>query len=220
MTVPVKVCGITRLEDARAALEFGARALGFIFYRPSPRDLSPDRAAALARALPGGVTKVGVFVGERPEEINRIAALCDLQMIQLHGGEPPEILAELERPAYRAFRIEREEDLAVVEAAPDRTVLLDTFEVERVGGTGKTFHWGWARAIAANRRVILAGGLRPENVRQALDEAAPAGLDVSTGVESAPGLKDAAKIAALFRALSDYPHSPPSPWSANHASAD
>ncbi len=220
MSLPVKVCGITRPEDARAAVDCGAQALGFIFYPPSPRYVEPERAAAIIAGLPPFVVTVGVFVGEPAEAINRIAEHCGLDRMQLHGGEPAGLLDELERPAYRAFRLEAEGDLAAVEAAPDATVLLDTYDPDLHGGTGRPFNWEWARALGRTRRVILAGGLTPENVARALETARPAALDVSSGVEAAPGVKDRARIEAFFRAVRGHPFPTPSPWSAEHASAE
>ncbi len=220
MSVPVKVCGITRLEDARAAIAEGAQALGFNFYAPSPRYLTPEHAAEIISALPPFVVTVGVFVQERVEEMNRIAALCGLDRIQLHGGEEATVAAALVRPAYRAFRLKEPGDLAAVEAAPEGTVLLDTFDPHVFGGTGRPFNWEWARRIAQNRQVILAGGLNPENVAQAVAEAQPAAVDVSSGVEAAPGVKDAARLADFFRALQGHIFPTPSLWSAADASAE
>ncbi len=217
MSVPVKVCGITRLEDAEAALAEGAQALGFIFFPGSPRYVAPERAAEIVAALPPFAVTVGVFVREDVEEMNRIAAFCPLHRIQLHGGEDEGVLAALERPAYRAFRIGEQADLAAVEAAPDRTVLLDTYDPQLPGGTGRPFKWSLARQVAETRRVILAGGLNPDNVARALAEAQPAAVDVSTGVEARPGVKDPALLAAFFRALAGHTFPTPSPWSGAHA---
>ena len=124
MSLPVKVCGITRLEDAEAAIAEGAQALGFIFFPGSPRYIAPERAAEIIAALGPYPVTVGVFVRERVEEMNRIAALCPLHRIQLHGGEDTAVMAALERPAYRAFRIKEQADLVAVQAAPERTVIM------------------------------------------------------------------------------------------------
>ena len=220
MSVPVKVCGITRPADARAAVENGAQALGFNFYGPSPRYVSPERAAEIIAGLPAFIVTVGVFVGEPAAEINRIARLCRLDRVQLHGGEPAELMEAIERPAYRAFRLKEEGDVAAVEAAPERTVLLDTYDPDLFGGTGRPFNWEWARRLGAGRQVILAGGLTPANVARALEAARPAALDVSSGVEAEPGLKDAGKMEAFFKAVRGHAFATPSPWSAKHASAE
>lgn len=219
MSLPVKVCGITRLEDAMIAIEAGAQAVGFIFHKPSPRYISPQRVREIVSALPPFVVTVGVVVRLAADEINRIADLCRLDRIQLHGGEPEEILRQVNRPAYRAFRLHEETDLAQVEAAPDETVMLDTFDPDQFGGTGQPFNWEWAKRIGQSRRVILAGGLNAENAARALEIARPAALDVSSGVEAAPGIKDADKIDLFFQAIEGHMFSSPSPWSAENAGA-
>jgi len=220
MSLPVKVCGITRLEDAREALRLGAQAIGFIFYPPSPRAIQPEAAKAIVRALPPFTITVGVFVGFPAEQINAIADHCGLDRIQLHGGEPWDLVSRLNRPAYRAFRLRDETDLERVRAEPDQTILLDTFDTAEYGGTGKTFDWDWARALSSERQVILAGGLKPENIRDALEKAQPAAVDVSSGVEDAPGIKNHEKLNAFFEALKGHPFQQPSPWSADYASAN
>jgi len=216
--IPVKICGITRLEDARAAVQHGARAIGFICWPDSPRYAAPERVAAIVAALPPFVTTVGVFVGQPVAEMNAVARRCRLDRVQLHGGEPVETLAALERPAWRVFRVGSEADAAAAMAAPDRVVHLDTLHERLVGGTGRAFNWDWARRVAAAKTVILSGGIVPENAAEAVRTARPAALDVSSGVESAPGIKDPAKLAALFRALADAPAAA-TPWSFDHALA-
>jgi phosphoribosylanthranilate isomerase len=204
--IPVKVCGITRPEDAELAVELGAAALGFIFYRPSPRYVAPERVAAIVRGLPPYVTTVGVFVKEQPAAMNAIAELARLDRIQLHGDEPYAWVEGLSRPAYRAFRLKEAADVKAVEEAPDRQVLLDTYLPGQYGGTGRAFDWSWARGLVERlarqgRRVILAGGLTPGSVAEALREVRPHALDISSGVEAEPGVKDEQKLRALFRAL-------------------
>ena len=216
--LPVKVCGITRAEDGQAAIQAGASALGFIFYPPSPRYISPERVASMILELPASAVKVGVFVGTGAEDINRVVAQCGLNWVQLHGGEPADLMAQLNCPAYRAFRLKEQSDMAMVNDAPDRMVLLDTFDPDHYGGTGRPFNWDWARKIAAGRQVILAGGLTPGNAVRAVGAACPAGLDVSSGVETSPGIKDAAKLAEFFYVLREAGYSGPSPWSMDDAS--
>ena len=203
MTPRVKVCGITRLEDALLAVEVGAAALGFVFYAPSPRKVSPEVAAEIVRALPPFVNTVGVFVQAGTAEMNRIVAHCKLDRVQLHGGEPFAQLAELNRPGYRAFRPRSEAEVATMTREPDGCVLLDTYSPELYGGTGRSFDWAWARRIGAGRRLILAGGLTPQNVNAAVSAVEPWGLDVSSAIEAAPGIKDHAMLRAFFRALRD-----------------
>ncbi|MBI3991905.1 MAG: phosphoribosylanthranilate isomerase, partial [Candidatus Lambdaproteobacteria bacterium] len=184
MTPRVKVCGITRLDDALLAVELGAAALGFVFYGPSPRKVSPEAAAEIVRALPPFVTTVGVFVQAGTAEMNRIVERCGLDRVQLHGGEPLAQLAELARPGYRAFRPRSEAEVAAMTREPDACVLLDTYSPELFGGTGRRFDWDWARRIGTGRRVILAGGLTPHNVNEAVRAVEPWGLDVSSSVEA------------------------------------
>lgn len=223
MTAPtprprVKVCGITRLADARVALDCGASALGFVFYAPSPRKISPDAAAELIAALPPYVTTVGVFVNETAPEMNRIARLCRLDRLQLHGEEPFSLLNELERPGYRAFRPRSDAEAAALADEPDEIMLLDTFHEGLYGGTGQAFNWDWAARLARQRRIILAGGLTADNVGAAVAAVGPYGLDVSSSMEATPGIKDAARITAFFQALAQPPGSTPQ-RGATHASA-
>ena len=218
MTPWVKVCGNTRLEDAMTAVECGAAALGFIFYAPSPRAADPDAAARIVRALPPFVVTVGVFVDEAVETMNRIARHCRLDRIQLHGGEPYETLARLERPAYRARKLRSRRDLEALLAEPDETLLLDTYDPALHGGTGRPFDWEWAREAGRTKRVILAGGLDAENVAEAVAAARPAALDVSSSLEERPGIKDPRKIEAFFLALRGEA-APSRPSSKPHASA-
>jgi phosphoribosylanthranilate isomerase len=207
----VKVCGNTRLDDAWAAVECGADALGFIFYPASPRAADPDAVAAIVRELPSFVTTVGVFVNEPVERMNALAEHCRLDRIQLHGQEPYETLAQLNRPGYRARKLRGPEDVASVLAEPDPMVLLDTYDAGLPGGTGRAFDWSWAREVGRHKRVILAGGLNPDNVARAAGQARPWALDVSSALEARPGVKDHAKIEAFFRALSPAPLSSESP---------
>ena len=204
--IPVKICGITRLEDAHLAVDLGAAAIGFIFHRPSPRYVAPDQVARIVRSLPPYVTTVGVFVNVPTDEINRVLTECRLDRAQLHGDETFESMEALCRPAYRAFRIKQESDIGALESTHDRAVLLDSYRPGTYGGTGQAFDWTWARRCVdrlgqQGRRVILAGGLTPESIGLALREVCPHGFDVSSGVEAAPGVKDERKMRALFNAL-------------------
>jgi phosphoribosylanthranilate isomerase len=172
------------------------------------------QASGLLVSRPGK----GVFVNETAAEMNRIARLCRLDRLQLHGEEPHGLLAALERPAFRAFRPRSDADAAALDAEPDGTLLLDTFHEGLYGGTGRSFNWAWAARMARRRRIILAGGLTAENVGAAVAAVHPYGLDVSSSMESAPGIKDAARISAFFQALADLPGATP-PQGATHASA-
>ena len=196
----VKICGITRLEDAAAAVEAGADALGFVFWPRSPRFIDPFRARAIARELPPFVGIVGVFVNQTIAEVNEIAALVPLSVVQLHGDEDAHVALAITRPVVKA--VASQAALADVTAWPDRiTLLVDAFDIERRGGTGMRSDWRLAAALASRRRVLLAGGLRPDNVAEAIAAVKPFGIDVSSGVESAPGVKDHTRIRALFEAI-------------------
>lgn len=218
MTLQVKICGITRVEDAKLAEACGAHALGFIFYRPSPRRVNMEAAAKIMGQLHPYTLKVGVFVRAKPARINDLADLLGLDRIQLHGGEPFKMIVSLNRSAYRAFKLKDEGDLEAARAAPDATVMLDTFDPVLHGGTGRPFNWEWAREIGRSHRVILSGGLSPENIAQAIKTAQPMAVDASSSLEAAPGRKDPEKVEAFFRALreSDYT---PARWSEDHAIA-
>lgn len=193
----MKICGMTRADDALAAAALGANAIGFIFWRHSPRFVEPEVAAAIVRRLPPLVTPVGVFVNEGAEEINRLVTAVGLGAIQLHGDERPDMVGDLTRPVIRALS-----GPAVgveVDGWPSPTmVLIDAHDPVRRGGTGRTVDWTVAAQVARRRPILLSGGLTPANVADAIAAVQPHGIDVSSGVESAPGIKDHAKLAALF----------------------
>ncbi|MDH4225688.1 MAG: phosphoribosylanthranilate isomerase [Deltaproteobacteria bacterium] len=201
MNIRVKICGITRWEDALAACDAGAWAVGFIFHPASPRFVKPEVAAEISARLPPFVLRVGVFVNEEPERINALAQVCGLDRVQLHGGEPYDTLTRLDRGGWRAISLKTEADISTAIGLPDAALLLDTHHPELKGGTGQTFDWDWAARVAAAKPVILAGGLTPQNAREAVARAAPYGLDVNSGVESSPGIKDPVKIKELFKVL-------------------
>jgi phosphoribosylanthranilate isomerase len=194
----VKICGITRTEDAQLAARLGAWAIGFIFWPRSPRSIAVEAARAIIRELPPLVTPVGVFVNEPPAVIDDVARRAGLGAVQLHGDEPPEAVAAVEARVIKAVSLETLDR----HAWPDRvTLLLDTHDPERRGGTGHTTDWAKAAELARVRPIVLAGGLRPENVAEALRRVAPAAIDVSSGVEAEPGIKDAVRLRALFDAV-------------------
>lgn len=192
----LKICGITRLEDAETAVAHGATALGFVFWSKSPRSVTPQQAAAIVSAVPGSVATVGVFVNESMPEVARIAKEVGLSMVQLHGDERADEAAALPLPVVRALTLEDADACAAWPA--DTTFLVDAADRVRRGGTGQKVDWIGARALAARRRIILAGGLTPDNVAQAIDEVHPYGVDVSSGVEATPGVKDSSKVAAFL----------------------
>lgn len=195
----VKICGITRLEDARAAVAAGASAIGFIFWPNSPRFIDPFRAKQIARQIPPFATVVGVFVNQSSAYINAVSSLVGLGVVQLHGDESPDMLDEIRRPVLKALSGHAIDNADLWPARV--TLLIDANDPARRGGTGATADWNAAAAVAATRRVILAGGLNAANVRQAIQTVRPFGIDVSSGVESAPGIKDPERIAALFEAV-------------------
>ena len=198
----IKVCGITRLEDAEAAVEQGAQALGFVFWPDSPRFIDPYRARAITSKLPALVTPVGVFVNQRAEYVNGVASLVGLGAVQLHGDESPSYAATMKRPVVKAIALSAAGAIDDVAAWPLRiTLLLDAHDPVRRGGTGRTIDWALASPVATARRVFLAGGLTAENVGEAIARVKPFGIDVSSGVESAPGIKDHGRLKALFEAV-------------------
>jgi len=192
----VKVCGITRLEDAIAAVDAGASAIGFVFWPGSPRFVDPYRARTIAARLPPFVTPVGLFVNQPLAYLNGVAALVRLGAVQLHGDETPEFAAGVAAPVIRALPVE-----AASVWPADTTLLLDAHDPVKRGGTGRTIDWSAAADLAATRRVLLAGGLTPDNVADAIARVRPFGIDVSSGVEHAPGIKDHQRIRALFEAV-------------------
>ena len=198
----VKICGIRRQQDAALAAELGAWAIGFIFWPGSPRFIDPYRARAIAAALPPWLVPVGVFVDQPEEYIAGVASLVRLGAVQLHGHEPPAMVERLPQRVIKSVPVGADFDPAAVDRVPARAgVLLDAHDPERRGGTGVTVDWRQAAAAARRRRVLLAGGLRPENVRSAVETVRPFGIDVSSGVEAAPGVKDHDRLRALFAAL-------------------
>ncbi len=205
----IKICGITNVVDALAAAQAGADALGLNFFAGSKRFIGPDRAREIVKALPSGVVKVGVFVNAAEDDIRRIFDAIGLDAVQLHGDEPPELLAKLAAiPLVRAFRLDSggfapvDAYLAACAAlgALPRMILLDAYVPGQYGGTGATLEWSSLRhaGSSANRPlVVLAGGLTPANVATAIRSARPAAVDTAGGVEYAPGKKDHAMLTAF-----------------------
>lgn len=200
MTIPrVKICGITRVEDALQACACGADALGLVFYAKSPRCVTPEQARAIIQALPPLVTTVGLFVNEDPQRIRELAGFCGLDIIQLHGDEGAGECDFAPLRSIKALRVKNAASLHGHEQYQTSALLLDAWVAGAYGGTGESFNWELAAGIAHQRPVILAGGLTPGNVTAAVTAVRPYGVDVSSGVESAPGRKDPAKVAAFIR---------------------
>jgi len=198
LTDPViKICGITRLSDALHAIEHGAGMLGFVFWPQSPRYIAPDRAAGIVAALPPDVDAVGVFVNESVDGIRAVVAQTGISAIQLHGDEPPDYARALGWPVLKATTV-ADADEAAGAWPPGTTFLMDAADRVRRGGTGTTVDWQRAAAVARGRRVVLAGGLTPDNVAAAIQTVRPFGVDVSSGVEDAPGVKNQDKVARFL----------------------
>jgi phosphoribosylanthranilate isomerase len=195
MPIRIKICGITRYEDAKVAAGLGVDALGFIFYPKSPRYVAPDAAAAIIKQLPPFVSRVGVFVDEEIEKVVAIARATGIDTIQLHGAESPRYCLTMPLPVIKAFSIDPASDLSLLEQYTTAGFLLDTWSANRRGGTGKTFDWSIARtATIKYPRVILAGGLNPQNIEEAVSTVLPYGVDINSGVEIKPGIKNPRKM--------------------------
>ena len=207
---PVKICGITRVEDAVLAADLGATWIGFVFWPRSPRCVTPAAAADILAAMPPQVTGVGVFVNQPPADVAATAAEVGLGAVQLHGGETPTEYVVGGRRVIKALRLSADSTAAAVDTVwPGATLLLDAFDPVRMGGTGRRVDWTVASAIARRRPTILSGGLRPENVHEAVGRVAPYALDVSSGVEAEPGIKDPARMRSFFDAVRGAPPSHP-----------
>lgn len=198
--VRIKICGITERDDALHAIDCGADALGFVFYERSPRAVTSKKAQEIIAELPPFVTVVGLFVNEDPRTVRFIADHCGLDVIQYHGDESPEIVRMAPRRSIRALRVRENETFHNIGHYPASGLLLDAWVSGAFGGTGVSFNWAIAAEIAKKRAVILAGGLTPENVADAIQTVHPYGVDVSSGVEATPGRKDRAKVAAFIKA--------------------
>jgi len=202
--ISVKICGITRPEDAALAVELGARMIGLLFWPQSPRVVDRRRAREIVSGLPAGVDAVGVFVNQIEEAVE-IAHDVGLRAIQLHGDERPDSYRALVTNAISVIKAVAVRDESAVRRALDvpegAEVLLDAHDAVKRGGTGRTIDWSVASAIARQRPVILSGGLNADNVIDAIEAVHPAAIDVSSGVESSPGIKDPDKLRSLFDVL-------------------
>ncbi|MEK7881041.1 MAG: phosphoribosylanthranilate isomerase [Deltaproteobacteria bacterium] len=212
MRAKVKICGITNLDDALFAAESGADALGFVFWKKSPRFVEPSVVKAIVKALPPFVSCVGVFVDEEASRVNGIARQAGLSCVQLHGSETPEFCRGMELRVIKAFRIKvtpfykgglggikQGNDIASLSGYDVSAFLLDSYSEGAPGGTGKVFDWDCAIEAKKYGKVILAGGLTPGNIEEALRKVGPYGVDVSSGVESSPGKKDKVKVKEFIR---------------------
>jgi phosphoribosylanthranilate isomerase len=199
MAVRVKICGITRSEDLQAACNAGADALGFVFYAKSPRHLAVEQAAALVNQLPPFVQSVGLFVDAEPAFVEAVLKSVPLDLLQFHGNEAPEQCRRFGRPYLKAIRMKPGADLVkyCADFHDARALLLDAYVPGVPGGTGERFDWNLIPA-GLPKPIVLSGGLNPDNVALAVKTVRPWAVDVSSGVESAPGIKDAARVAAFI----------------------
>ncbi|MBT5469017.1 MAG: phosphoribosylanthranilate isomerase [Nitrospina sp.] len=197
--VKVKVCGMTNLKDVLAAVDAGADAVGFIFYKKSPRSVNMKTVREIIQELPPFVDAVGVFVNETAEQINNIADRCNLDRVQLHGDESPTFCKRIKRRVIKAIRVKDIQSLKQLSGYTVSSFLLDTHSEGQQGGTGKVFDWSLAYPAKKYGSIILAGGLTPANVRGAIQRVQPYGVDVCSGVESQPGIKDHTKMRAFLK---------------------
>jgi phosphoribosylanthranilate isomerase len=197
----IKVCGIVEPADALAAVQAGATAIGIVFYSASPRYARLDQAAMVSAIVSSRALKVGVFVNEAPERIRAVADAVRLDVVQLHGDEPPSDIAELGGlRVWKALPVGDDFDPAWMDDYDCEAILLDNAKADAYGGSGQTFPWGKAVAANGKRRIIVAGGLGPDNVQEVIRTVAPWGVDASSRLESSPGRKDAEKVEAYVKA--------------------
>ena len=194
----IKICGLTNIDDALCAVEHGADLLGFVFYKPSPRAVSPEQAKKIIKALPIEAIKVGVFVNESIENMLNISNFCSLNILQLHGTESVEKIQKLKQiSVIKAFSLKKEDDLERLSCFSNYRILIDT-PSKSFGGTGLVGNWSLAKKVASQYQIFLAGGLTPQNVADAIKAVNPYGVDVSSGVEKEKGIKDKAKVQAFI----------------------
>lgn len=191
--VKIKICGITNIDDALAAIDYGADALGFVFYEKSPRFISPEKAGHIIRQLPPFVTTVGLFVNENSNAVERITVQNNIDIVQFHGKESPAACL-LSRRVIKAIRVKELSDLDSLGDYQVSAFLLDTYTEELYGGTGQVFNWDIAIEAKKFGRIILAGGLTPDNIAKAVKLVRPFAVDVSSGVEMDKGVKDHKKM--------------------------
>lgn len=199
-----KICGITRIEDARYAAQLGYNAIGFIFYPPSPRFVPPEKVKEIIAALPPFVATVGIFVNEVPEKVKEVCSYCKLSLVQLHGDESPEYCDQMPVRVLKAFGVDSHFNFNILSQYMNSNVaafLLDKHSPELVGGTGQVFDWQLVKKAKEFGRVILAGGITPFNVTSAITEAEPFGIDVNSGVEVLPGEKNRVKMKEVIEKI-------------------
>lgn len=196
----VKICGITNSEDALRAASLGAWAVGFIFYKKSPRCIGPYKARKIIERLPPFVTPVGVFVNQREGAVKEILEFCGITTVQFHGEESPSLCQRFSKfKVIKTFRVDKKIDVSALKKFEVSAFLFDTYQEETPGGTGKTFDWSWIKGTKSlGRPVILSGGLHSNNVNEAIEEVRPYAVDVCSGVEQSPGKKSERSLKELF----------------------
>jgi phosphoribosylanthranilate isomerase len=199
----VKICGVTTAREALCCLEAGADAVGINFYHRSLRSCDPERAREIVDAIGGRIEVVGVFVDASLEAITELRKAVGFDVVQLHGAEPPEFLLQLLPHAYKGLRVRGTDAIAESARYGGQVILLDSYMPGVKGGTGTSFDWAVAREVARIRQVVLAGGLTPTNVAEAISAVLPYGVDTASGVESAPGIKDLDRVRAFVRAAKE-----------------
>ncbi|WP_224982466.1 phosphoribosylanthranilate isomerase [Geomonas agri] len=201
----VKICGITSVDDALMAVDAGADALGFVFFDKSPRFIGADAAQKIIAKLPPFIQVVGLFVNADIDVVNSTADCCGLDIVQLHGEESPEYCRLVNRRVMKAFRVRGPESLTPLAEYQVSAYLLDAYSPHAYGGTGEVFDWDCAIAAKEHGRIVLAGGLTPDNIAEAVLRVRPYGVDVSSGVEASPGKKDPDKMRRFIQ-LAKHPH--------------
>ncbi len=195
----IKICGITNLEDALCAVTAGADAIGFVFYEKSPRYVHPEKVGQIVSELPPFVTTVGLFVNADPEIIKQTMRTAKLNVVQLHGDEAPEDCSLSPYPVIKAVRVKDADSLVGIDNYNVSALLLDAWNDQQYGGTGESFDWQLAKKLTGRLPIILAGGLTPDNVAQAIQVVNPYAVDVSSGVEKFPGRKNHNKIREFIK---------------------
>ena len=199
--IPVKICGITTCEDAEIAVNYGASAIGMIFYEGSPRYIYPEKVEEWIPAIPAKMKKVGVFVNEKRKNIKTIVEKLNLDYIQLHGDESPEYCDKMIRPVIKVFHVGTYFDQAVLGRFQVQAFLFDTYQKDKCGGTGRSFNWDLISSLKIDTPIILSGGLDPENIIKGIERVLPSAIDVNSGVELKPGVKDKVKVEKLFNTI-------------------
>ena len=201
MNIPLKICGITSHKDAKIAVNYGASAIGMIFFQGSPRYVDPEKVKSWISDIPKNVKKVGVFVDEKIENIHNIARELKLDFIQLHGAESSEYCDKMIKPVIKVFRVGDDFDSTVLNDYQVAAFLFDTYQKGKPGGTGENFNWELIAELKTDTPIILSGGLNSVNILNGINVVNPSAVDVNSGVEFAPGIKDERKVENIFTKL-------------------